>query len=168
MKRNIIYILSLMCIGALINSCREKNNEEVMPTMSLTAKINGQPWNASVFTVEQRPKNQFQEESLHIEASTPDISLSLPIYNLNGPGTYTTLYEPPKDGVRLSSTSTGLFAYESTATVIITKIEGNFYEGNFTATCKDPDKQQIANITEGSFKVYVGYCDANGVCFAKK
>ena len=159
-------LLTLLLLGTLaLNSC--KKDEEAAPgttPMTLSATLDGKPWEASGFLVERTAATTTNDASLLISSrsNAGGIRMNLYLYGVDKPGLYIVSSHHNnwyKDAVlEVNGDQNGLatfFGWGPT-TYTITKVEGKHYAGTFSGSFVDVTRNKTIQVTDGKFDVREG------------
>jgi hypothetical protein len=160
-----ILLLFLLLSQLTFTGCRK--DEESAPgatPMTLSASLDGKPWEASGFLVEKTAATATSDAALLISSrsNAGGIRLNLYLYGVDRPGTYVVTSQHNnryKDAVlEVNGDQNGLttfFGWGPT-TYTITKVEGKHYAGTFSGSFADVTRNKTIQVTDGKFDVLEG------------
>ncbi len=160
------FLLLFLLLGQLtFTGCRKDEEEAPGATpMTLSASLDGKPWEATGFLVEKTAATATSDAALLISSrsNTGGIRLNLYLYGVDKPGTYTVSSQDNnryKDAVlEVNGNQNGLdtfFGWGPT-TYTITKVEGKHYAGTFSGTFVDVTRNKTIQVKDGKFDVREG------------
>ncbi len=150
-----------------LSSCNSKK-DDLGPAsdnrMMLSAKLNGDPWEATGFLVQQRPASSTDDAHVMIQSRRDlgQTTLHFYLYDVTAPGTY--VFDGQTNGRRKSATlertdpatNRITFLGRGPATFNFTKVEKGHYTGTFSGTFSDELGRGTVTLTEGQLDVRIG------------
>ncbi len=133
---------------------KDKTPSPFNPSGSLSAKVDGSSWEASLAVQAIKASGTFQVTGSDNSAKQMNIT----IMNYNGPGTYTLGGSATSGNGSNGRWTAGLSGNQTYSTMVgqgegsctISKEEGGKVEGTFNFTAKNTDGQQVT-VADGSF-----------------
>lgn len=143
---------------------KEEDAKPVVDSMTMTANLDGKPWQADGFLVETRTVTATSGGQVLIQSrsNTGAMRLYLNLYGVDKPGTYVvdSKTNPGHEDARLEITGTpqnfSPFFGWGPATYTITKVEGERYTGTFSASFYDVTRNKTIELKNGKFDVWEG------------
>lgn len=143
------YSLMLFCMA----SCK-KDKESKVTGGSMSAKIDGQEWSATLATQGTKVNGVL---ALGGTGSGGQININLMSYS--GPGTFQlggSMTNP--NHASYTTTSQPIVSYsnmvgQGSGQIVISSDADGYLEGTFNFTAKNPTSGNVVNVTEGKFKI---------------
>jgi len=163
--KTFVVLLFLLFLQVILVSC--KKDDEAKPDsqrMTLTATLDGKPWQANGFLVQRSVATVTSDAALEISSrsSTGAIRMHLYLYGVDKTGTYSvnSSQNTKQQDARLEITGTpegfSSFFGWGPATYTVTKVEGKRYTGAFTASFFDVTRNKTITVADGKFDVWEG------------
>ncbi len=132
--------------------------------MTLSAKLNGDPWEATGFLVQQRPAGSTDDAHVMIQSrrNLGGTTLHFYLYDVTAPGTY--VFDQSESGRRKNAmmertdpaTNRITFLGRGPVTFTFTRVENGHYTGTFSGTFTDGAGRGTIGVSEGKFDVRIG------------
>jgi hypothetical protein len=159
MKSRILLIV-LLSIGVVFTACKKDDDDDegdgsntaVPGTSSMTLKVDGADWSASLAVVATNTNGVFSVTGSDANARQCGIS----VMNVNGPGTYDlggALTNPNMGRWTASTNPSDTYTTslgQGSGTIVITTLTDSRAEGTFEFTAKN-SAQQTVSISSGTF-----------------
>ena len=165
LPKTFILLLFLLLGQFTFTGCRKDEEEAPGATpMTLSASLDGKPWEASGFLVERTAATATSDAALLISSrsNAGGIRLNLYLYGVDRPGAYVVSSQHNnryKDAVlEVNGDQNGLttfFGWGPT-TYTVTKVEGKHYVGTFSGSFVDVTRNKTIQVTDGKFDVREG------------
>ncbi len=166
-KLSRLFLLLFALTGFCLSSCTDQKDAPdpaLDPRMTLSAKLNGDSWEATGFLVQQRAAN-FTDDAHVLIQSRRDLgqtTLHFYLYDVTAPGTY--VFDGQNNGRRKNATlektdpATGQITFlgRGPTTFTFTRVENGRYTGTFSGQFIDELGRGAVQVSEGKFDVRVG------------
>ncbi len=162
--RNGLFLITVLSLLAFWGCSKQEDAKPAVASMTLTGNLDGKPWQADGFLVENHSAAGTTDGHVLIQArsNTGAIRLYLNLYGVDKPGTYTvgSKTNSQQEDARLEITGTpqgfSPFFGWGPATYTITKVEGKRYTGTFSASFYDVTRNRTIELKNGKFDVWEG------------
>jgi len=132
--------------------------------MTLSAKLDGDLWEATGFLVQQRPASATDDAHVMIQSRRDlgQTTMHFYLYDVTVPGTY--VFDRKNNGRRKNASlertnpTTGQITFlgRGPTTFTLTRVENGRYTGTFSGKFTDELGRGIVEVREGKFDVRVG------------
>lgn len=131
--------------------------------MTLSTKLNGAPWEATGFLVQQRAASSTDDAHVLIQSRRDlgQTTLHLYLYDVTAPGTY--VFDEQNNGrknatLERTDPATGQITFlgQGPTTFTFTRVEDGRYTGTFSGQFIDQLGRGTVEVSEGKFDVRVG------------
>jgi hypothetical protein len=161
----------LLLLSALFSFCLSSCTDQkdaldpaADPRMTLSAKLNGDSWEATGFLVQQRAANATDDAYVLIQSRRDlgQTTLHFYLYDVTAPGTY--VFDGQNNGRRKNATlektdpATGQITFlgRGPTTFTFMRVENGRYSGTFSGQFIDELGRGTIEVSEGKFDVRVG------------
>jgi len=162
-----LHMLLLAITSFWLSSCNNQKDDPdpaANSRMTLSAKLNGDPWEATGFLVQQRAANSTYDPYVLIQSRRDlgQTTLYFYLYDVTAPGTY--VFDQPDSGRRKNATMERTdpatnritFLGRGPTTFTFTTVENGHYIGTFSGTFTDELGRGTVQVSEGKFDVQIG------------
>lgn len=162
--RNGLLVITVLSLLVFWGCSKQEDAKPAVTSMTLTGNLDGKPWQADGFLVENYSAAGTTAGHVLIQArsNTGAIRLHLNLYGVDKPGTYTVdrKTNSQQEDARLEITGTpqgfSPFFGWGPATYTVTKVEGKRYTGTFTASFHDLTRGKTIELKNGKLDVWEG------------